>query len=214
MSVKSLLQTKWHALNPFYKKYCQVGCLVLLAIFLMSAFFVSLSQVLTIEKSRFQLEDKRTVFLTEQINSLRAQVEKLASTQDSAPVKKLSDELGVIEKDVSGVAKSAELEKIAVEMETHLDEMEKMIVSTSTNKKYLDAKLLPFQVTSVDVISQQPFVSVNYNHQMMPLGVGDSLAGWKILNADYAAMEVEFENDQGQFVKVRVLDKIEISGEA
>ena len=76
------------------------------------------------------------------------------------------------------------------------------MASPNGSKAYLDAKTLPFQVISIDVMAEQPLVSIDYDHRRMPLSRGDTLAGWQITEADYASSTVEFKNNQDQYVKV------------
>src|SRR5262249_24119558 len=78
------------------------------------------------------------------------------------------------------------------------------ILASNPAKQYIDAKLLPFQVISVDVIADQPFVSVAYGDLRAPLGIEDSLAGWKSVSADFTRLEAEFENGKGELIKVTV----------
>jgi hypothetical protein len=208
MSALHQLQFKWNSINPLDKKYFLCGFASVFASFLLVMLLVLFHQDAKLSQLVTQMDSKISAVVAEQINSIRSQLDRLAATQDNAKVGKLSHELTEIEKDVTGVAKSVELQKIAADMAIHLDDLEKIVVSSNHVKQYLEAKVLPFQVISIDVISQQPFVSVDYEHHVMPLGVGDSLAGWKIVSADYAAVEVELKNNQGQDVKVNALGKI------
>jgi hypothetical protein len=87
------------------------------------------------------------------------------------------------------------------DMDTQMNSLEKNIAG-GINKTYLDEKVLPFKVISIDVISGQPFITVDYEHHQTALQVGDSLVNWKIITVDYQNQTVEFQNDKGQFVKV------------
>jgi len=57
-----------------------------------------------------------------------------------------------------------------------------------------------------DVISSQPFITVDYENHQTALQVGDSLVIWKIMTADYQDRTVKFQNDKGQFVKITLND--------
>jgi len=208
-----LLQSKWNDLNPTYKKYFLIGFPTVVFIFLVVMLFTLAHQDTQLSKLMVELENKQMASTVEQINGMRSQIEKLAAnTKDSSSINQMNQELGEIEKDVTGVAKSNELQKIAADMVAHLNELEKSVVANNHAKQYLDIKALPFQVVSVDVIAEQPFVSVDYQHHVLPLSVGDSLAGWKLVQADYAAVEAEFINNQGQYVKVNALAQLSSIG--
>jgi cell division protein FtsB len=203
------LQTKWAGLDPNHKKYVLCGLPVVALVFLLVMILAMFHQDAKLSKLIAQMDSKRTAVVTEQINGMRAQIDKLAaSQQDTAQIKKLDNELGDIEREVTGVAKSTELQKIATNMEAHLDELEKTVATSGQAKQYLDAKALPFKIIAVDVISQQLFVSVDYEHHITPLGIGDSLAGWKIISADYENVAVELQNNQGQLIKISVPEQV------
>ena len=66
----------------------------------------------------------------------------------------------------------------------------------------LKPRSLSFQVVAVDIIGGLPFVSVNDESHLFPLGLGDTLAGWELVSADYDAGIAEFANKNNQYVKV------------
>lgn len=207
------LQTKWHALNLEEKKYLRWGALFVLLIVFSWMLFASLKEDVRLSKSILQMESKKAADLMEQISNIRVQIDKLGlGTQDSTQVSKINNELVTIEKDVTGVAKGIELQQIATDMEKRLDELEKIVTENGHTKRYVDSKALPFQVISVDVMSGQLFVSVDYKNQVTPLGIGDSLASWKIIDADYENVSVELANNQGQYIKINVPESVASAG--
>lgn len=213
-AVICLLQTKWHELkNQSSKKYLLLSVFFLLLSFLIALFFTSLQKDVHLSKDMLKIERAREIAVMDQISSLRTQINQLGlSTQNSTQVSKMNNELASIEKDVTGVAKSDELQKMAVDMKNRLDDLEKIVTESAHAKKYVDAKVLPFQVISVDMMSGQPFVSVNYKNQVTPLGIGDSLASWKIIDTDYENVSVELVNNQGQYVKINVPENVALAG--
>jgi hypothetical protein len=153
--------------------------------------------------------DKRSITILTQINSLQGQLQKIDFNQNSkslkATVSSLSNQLADIEKTLTENAKNTEIEKInqhLTTLETDISELGNTISAQFNQKKYLNEKILPFQVSYLDMISGQPFVSVNYQHHITPLGIGDQLNGWTMTAADYAAQTVEFANGQGQYIKM------------
>ena len=76
--------------------------------------------------------------------------------------------------------------------------------STALNKIYLEISALPFQVMAMDVIADQPFVTVEYQHHLMPLLRGDEVAGWRLTTMDYQTAHAEFKNAHGEYVRVAV----------
>jgi len=68
----------------------------------------------------------------------------------------------------------------------------------------LDAKALPFLVQTLDVIAETPLVTVTLDHRQLPLTVGDSLAGWQLVQADYGQSIAVFQNVQRQQVKINM----------
>ncbi|QBR85391.1 hypothetical protein E3983_10085 [Legionella israelensis] len=86
----------------------------------------------------------------------------------------------------SQVAIKKQLESIA-QLLTRLDEQKHPI-------KTLPASSLPFQVLSIDSIQEVSIASVAYDYKTKALEKGDSLAGWKVVQVDFARQFIEFEN--------------------
>lgn len=130
------------------------------------------------------------------VNSKQVQAALLNITQDIAVVKAatLKDQI-----DLKNV--SQQVISMHTDVNSQMEEMRNTLAN-NISKHYLDSHLLPFQVLSVDVISGQPFVSINYAHHITPLMVGDSLAGWQITAADYASGVVEFKNAKDQYIQI------------
>jgi hypothetical protein len=150
--------------------------------------------------------------LSHQLETMNRQLVQLSSNgEDTAAFKTsltdISSNIVSMKQSVDNNAKSSELTKISSQINVikeNIDELKKMITESGNAKEYLDTNILPFQVISVDVISQQPFVSIDYQHHVTPLGVGDTVAGWQITDADYASASVEFKNDKNQYIKVNL----------
>jgi len=100
---------------------------------------------------------------------------------------------------------STQMTSFQQDLDSQLSSMQKNIAG-GINKTYLDPNVLPFKIISIDVISGQPFITVDYEHHQSAFQIGDSLVNWKIMTADYQDRTVEFQNDKGQLVKVTLQD--------
>lgn len=135
----------------------------------------------------------------------------------------LASELKIIQNEINGlqanIGDTSALKKGFADIDQHLTSMQQSITDmtiafkqlqtipnkTSTNNMVqLDAKALPFQVQTLDVIAETPLVTVALDHRQLPLTVGDSLSGWQLVQADYAQSTVMFQNNQHQQVKLNL----------
>ncbi|MFO9703158.1 hypothetical protein SDC03_00345 [Legionella pneumophila serogroup 1] len=73
------------------------------------------------------------------------------------------------------------------ELLKHLDSQKQPI-------KMLPASELPFRVLSIDSVQEVSVATVAYDYKTQALEKGDSLAGWKILDINFAKQTIEFEN--------------------
>ncbi len=159
-------------------------------------------------------QNKQTLTILNQLSDINNQLQQLTSSpQNSQSFKialtSISNDLSSIQKSVNELAKTSDVQKVSSQlasMQNDVDaqmlDLKKAVASSNDSKQYLDAKVLPFHVISIDVISQQPFVSIDYASHITPLAVGDTVAGWKIAAADYDAAQVEFKNAHDQYVKI------------
>lgn len=156
-------------------------------------------------------ENQHTKSILSKLGDIDSQVQTLsANPQNSTAFK---DALTNISSDITTIKQSAlaqqgNFQKLSTQIASVKDDMDsqmqdlKSVMANNKSKHYLDPKVLPFHVISVDVIAQQPFVSIDYDHHITPLAVGDSIAGWQITAADYDAAQVEFKNSEDKYVKV------------
>lgn len=158
-------------------------------------------------------ENEENVALNNRLNDMRSELAELATNTKSSlsyqhALNNMSANLAAIQKNLNGVAQNSAVQHVShqiVSMNQDVDSQfldVKREIANSQNKDYLDPNVLPFRVISIDVISNQPFVSIDYAHHVTPFQVGDTLAGWQVVAADYDAAEVEFKNDKDQYVKV------------
>ncbi len=156
--------------------------------------------------------DHESQSVTAQLNTVQRALNQLfyhnQKPQDfKESLNSISNNMTSLQKSIDQSAKSTEVEKIVAQttlIKQNIDELKKLVAESGNGKEYLDAKTLPFKVISVDVISQQPFVSIDYQNHITPLGIGDTVAGWEIVSADYDHATAEFKNNKDQYVKVNL----------
>jgi hypothetical protein len=135
----------------------------------------------------------------------------LNTKQQQTALQLLEKDVSLVQKSIVDVAKSGDIQKIATQMtsvkndiDTQLTDIKKAVSQSTGGKQYMDISILPFKVNSVDVIGGQPYASVQYGGSFTPMAVGDLLAGWRMVTADYDAWIVEFVNDKNQYIKVNL----------
>jgi len=156
--------------------------------------------------------DHETQSVTAQLNTVQRAISQLSyHNQNPEDFKEtlssISNNMSALQKSVDQSAKSSDVDKITAQttlIKQNIDELKKLVAESDNGKEYLDVKNLPFKVISVDVISEQPFVSIDYQNHITPLGVGDTVAGWEIVSADYDNAAAEFKNNKDQYVKVNL----------
>lgn|GEM_PF-2454123 len=162
-------------------------------------------------------ENKRTSVVMRELNDINNQLQTLSSSPQNSEdfktaISTINTDLADIHKSISEVAKAADVQRVSSQISSMKDDVDsqmldlkRAVANSQDAKQYLDPKVLPFHVISIDVISQQPFVSINYASHVTPFAVGDAVAGWQITAADYDAAQVVFKNDRDQYVKVSLL---------
>ncbi|STX28444.1 Uncharacterised protein [Legionella beliardensis] len=182
------------------KKYLDIKWLSLLLLNgLLMAFMCTKTHVATYD-NEFNVLDKR-------LNNLQKQLQKPTDQLDLSPItanlKQLSGFIQQLQNrddhqlgnifTTEQVAIKKQLERIT-DLLRHLDEKKQPI-------KMLSIDQLPFDVLSIDSIQEISVASVAYDYKTQALEKGDSLAGWKVLDIDFAKQTIEFENSD----KARVL---------
>ena len=148
--------------------------------------------------SMANLQNNRTQTILKELNDMHSEFQQLENNpQSSANLKAaLSDMNNHLDKIQTG------LTSMQSDMDNKITDLQQAVNNNPNTRAYIDAKNLPFQVIAIDVIAQQPFVSVNYDHHVSPLGIGDSLSGWNLMSADYDQSTAVFKNDRDQYVQV------------
>lgn len=153
-----------------------------------------------------------TQSVTAQLNTVQRALNQLSYHNQNPEdfkdtLNSISNNMSSLQKSIDQSAKSSDVDKITAQITVitqSVGELKKLVAESGNGKEYLDANSLPFKVISVDVISQQPFVSIDYQNHITPLGIGDTVAGWEIVSADYDNAAAEFKNSKDQYVKVNL----------
>jgi ABC-type multidrug transport system fused ATPase/permease subunit len=165
-------------------------------------------------KSQQALQIKRNELMLLQLKEINSKLAEIITNPGDAKVQQEAQmtaqrDISDIQKSILDVAKSADLQKLSIQIssmkddvDTQMSELKKAVTDGAANKQYLDADVLPFHVVAVDVISGQRYVSVNYADHVTPLALGETLAGWRLTQADFDSYSCEFINEKNQYVHV------------
>ncbi|MCD6040304.1 MAG: hypothetical protein K0S27_1704 [Gammaproteobacteria bacterium] len=160
------------------------------------------------------LQNKRNKIILHELNDINSLLHDvrnnpLNSKQQQMAFQSLEKDIVFAQKSLVDAAKTSDIQKISGQIasvkddiDSQMNDMKKIISEDRSSKQFLNASVLPFHVISVDVIASQPYISVEYNNHILPLAIGDSLTGWRVISADYELGMAEFENEQNQYIKV------------
>jgi seryl-tRNA synthetase len=132
------------------------------------------------------------------LDSLRKEVQQIQKQSDQLVHR--SNELIKKEIESSNQVLVEKLESISGELKKLQDEKKQTT--------FLKSRDLPFKVISVDNIQQHNIVTVSYDHTVFPMDVGDYLAEWKLISADFVQQKAEFSNKRDQHIVID-LNRIE-----
>lgn len=201
---------------------------------LVAIVLLMIALIITVYAYMHSSESKKSAE-TEKVNAaIYYQVQKsskdlnLISQQVSELSNKLSQKRSVVELD----SLKASLSKISTQIQSMKDENSHSIAQLMKNQGalvnqkldslqagvtalqaaenkavYLSEKELPFLVESVDLIQQQPVVTVRYDHKSQPLDIGYTLAGWELKKANFAKQCAEFRNHKDQHILVHLTQR-------
>lgn len=199
--ITSLLKTKpqWVAFPLFF--------------LVAGSFFIanhkSNNEELTVIKSQTLYNEK----ILKNISNINDQLELLSKSTTNANQKNLissiEGDMSEIKKSINDIAKSADVQQVSNQLtgmkediEKYMTDIKRAVSSSVGDRQYLNPEILPFRILSVDIISGQPYASVEYADHVTPVGVSDVIAGWKLVSADYDSSVVEFMNDKKQYIQV------------
>ena len=159
-------------------------------------------------------QNKRNEAILRQLNEINAVIHDVENNprntkQQQIVLQALEKDVSFVQKSLKDVAKSTDIHKVSDQIasikddvDSQLSDLKKSISTNHSNSQYLTTNDLPFHVLSVDVIAGQPYVSVDYASHIAPIGVGDLLAGWRVITVDYDTETAEFIKENDQHVKI------------
>jgi hypothetical protein len=184
-----------------------INSLVLTAM-IMSILFI-------IENHSTGTQNKKTDVVMRELNEISAQVHAVSKNPNIKEQNKefyvIEKNIAVVQQSIADVAKSSDVQKVSNQItsvkddvDSQMNDIKKSVAEGMGNKQYLDESSLPFNIISVDVVSSEPYVSVNYSDHVTPLGISDTLANWRLVAADFDGRSAEFVNEKNQYVKVNL----------
>lgn len=185
-------------------------CFYLILIFGL-AFIMKHEITLSQQFSKVSLAREAEILST--LNDLTAQLVQIQSSQNQITELKNSvirlEQNMATEQSLSILAKSTELQQIHIQLQKMRQELKigrptNRTHSMPSRKKHFSRKKPPFQVISLDWMAGQPYASVLYRQERYPLRVGETLAGWKLLQVNVDAGFMVCENAQRRRMKVNL----------
>lgn len=151
--------------------------------------------------------------IADQLNAITTQLQTIqASLNSSTPanVKEIKSQLNSVVYEIKDMIAasdsniSQQIQSSSQSLQTEMNGMKGQLTNIqqlSQPGSYIDPSNLPFTVQFIDAVSGQNVVTVRYNNLLTPLSVGESLAGWTLVSADYASQYAVFQNSKDQLVK-------------
>jgi hypothetical protein len=194
------------------KHYRVAGSVILVSIFAYFCFFNQGGST----KKLATTQNKRSESMLHELNDISAQLQQISQSPSESKVhglalKEIQKNVADIQKSIAEIAKTSDIQKVSNQITSikddvtnQISDLKKTVSMSSGNKQFLDANALPFHVISIDVIAGQPYVSVDYDNHILPVAIGDLLAGWRVSSADYDSGVAEFENGKDQFIRINL----------
>jgi len=166
--------------------------------------------------SLLETQNKRSETILRKLNDINsilqiAENNSLNSQQQQVALEMIEKNITSIQKAVVDIATNADLQKVSTQItntkndiDFQFSDLKKSISSSALGKEYLNESRLPFHIISIDIIGNEPYVSINYENHVFPLAIGDQLADWNLLEADYDSGTAEFVNEKNQHVKINL----------
>ena len=149
---------------------------------------------------------QQVVDLTDQLNQQHSVVEIDAI---KSSLEKITTQIQSM-KDENSDSLTQLMKNQSTEMNQKLDALQAGVTALQVAEKkvvFLPEKELPFLVESVDLIQQQPVVTVRYDYKSQPLDIGYSLAGWELVRADFSKQSAEFRNHKDQHILIHLTQR-------
>lgn len=200
-----------------------MGGIALLFVVILAAFVLrnsSSTQRVLISKHTAQKQQTISVKsnpLADQLNDISAKLahleQGLSGNQAYMNIGQLKQSLAALQAQVSQVSQqsnhllSEEIERSTKSLQQQLTTIKKSLSVMTIQRahhKQLSANALPFKVVSIDNIQQADVVSVSYAHRILPLNMGEQLAGWTLLHANDADQHAQFQDQHGNQVMIQL----------
>ncbi len=156
-----------------------------------------------------EMHKQHAKMLLQKVNNIQSDIQLLSTNINHTEVKHLFEavekSLNETQQSIVVLAKSSNMQTISTQIASLKDEIEdtkKLILHAEDSKEYLNVDALPFHVFTIDVISGEPYVTIGNNSPTLTLAISDSIAGWRLIAADYELGFAEFMNIKHQYVKV------------
>jgi hypothetical protein len=213
-SAKKILSVKTHKI--FYKIKENVLPIVVASFILLPIIIFFIISYPHASNSKMIVKSNSNIQILNQLNEMDLKLEKILqdpghSKTDEQTVKLIQQDIKLIQRSLVEIAKTSDIQQVSKQIKTiqedignQINDLKKTIKSSSENNEVLDPSVLPFHVVSIDIISGQSYISVDYANHILPVAVGDLLGGWRVSNADYDANIAEFINEKNQVVKINL----------
>jgi hypothetical protein len=147
-------------------------------------------------------QNKHTEIILRKLNDINATLHDVSSKPANAKQQAVLQSIVNVAKGSDIKMVSSQIALAKDDIDSQLNNLKKSISESVGSKQYLDEKVLPFHVISIDVIAGQSYVSIEYAHHILPLATSDLMAGWRVISADFDSGIAEFVNEKNQYVKV------------
>jgi hypothetical protein len=166
-----------------------------------------------IENRTTGIQNKKSDAVMRELNEISAQVHAVSKNTHTKEQNKAFDiiekNIAVVQQSIAEVAKSSDVQKVSNQItsikddvDIQMNDIKKTMAEGMGNKQYLDSSSLPFSIIAIDIVSSEPYVSVDYSGHITPLGISDTLASWRLVAADFDGRSAEFVNEKNQYIKI------------
>ncbi|MCC5791778.1 MAG: hypothetical protein JJT82_04110 [Legionellaceae bacterium] len=170
------------------KWLCLMGCNLLLVL------------LVCVQKPSVYPQLQNVSSLESRLDAIESKLNQPAIAPDLSPINHHLQELGQFiqqlnNKDDHQLGELFSTGQVALKKQ--LDGISDLLNTLDAQKhpvKTLPANALPFQVLSIDSIQEVSVASVAYDYKTQALELGDSLAGWTVVQLDFSNQLIVFEN--------------------
>ncbi len=224
---------QWFKLKPIfsqYKKQLIIAGASLLVFIIIAVMAVMLShgksnKATTTDAGSYQFSGYATTkpgepgsnILSEQLTNISAKLgrveQKISGGHAYVNLDQVRTELSTLHAEVTELAAQSnqlitkQIKSSTEQLQSQLVMIKKELALMSDKKMHhheLSASSLPFTVVSIDNIQQSEVVTINYAHRIIPLEIGDALAGWTLISASNIDQKAQFRNQNDNDVSLNL----------